>query len=866
MEPDGFSKIKRWILSLLTDETMRSSIADDLEYRYRQTRKEKGKLMASITNTVQFVVIIIPLSIEEIFGSFIMLKNYVKVALRNVRRHKGYSFINIFGLAVGMTVCLLMLMYVVHEISYDNFHKKKDRIYRIITDWGEAGNKMKFAGTMPAIGPALNAEIPDVEVAARVRFNNEMIVLDSENRTFKQSGIYQVDPEVFRIFDWKLLAGDEDSALVDPFSIVISQSIAQKYFGNQDPIGKTLNLDNHLYKITGVLRDLPANTHLRCEILVSYSTILSLGQYPEQPWTSWGDDFTYFVLKKNSRLDDVSDKLKDLLFQNTGKWFTDKMDLRLESLSDIHWDTESRGDVGIKGNLVYVYLFLSAAILVMVVACFNFMNLSTSRYLDRMKEIGIRKVVGANRDQLIKQFLVESLLVASVSMIIGILLFNILSSHLYSYLEASAVTTASHFQYLFGVVVAMVIIVGLAAGSYPAWFMSRFNPAQVLHKQITDGRSKFSFRNVMVVLQFAISIILILGTITIYQQIHFMKNTDLGFDKEDVLLSYFPFTNPQAKEKYSVLKDEFLKHQGVIDVTGVYTVPGINSQYNMSVTKKGEKAEDQYTIQALPADFGFVKSMGLKLIEGRDFSDDYSLDNQESAILNEKAVKMFGFENPIGEKLLIPGNREVTVIGVVRDFHVKSLHTEISPMIIYIDPKFYLLMATKIRSENAEETLAYLGNVWKKVLGEQEFSYKYMKDAYFSFYDAEEKTGRLVSIFTGLALFVSCMGLFGLASFVTNKKIKEIGIRKVLGATVPRITILYSKEFTKWVVVSNLIAWPVGFYLINMWLKNFAYRIQLTFMPFVLSGAAALLIALATVGFHALRAALGNPVVFLRSE
>jgi putative ABC transport system permease protein len=845
---------------------MCSSIADDLEYRHKQLREEKGPFSANINAAFQFIVIIVSLGIEALFGSFIMLRNYMKIAFRNIRRHKGYSFINIFGLAVGMTVCLLMLMYVVHEISYDNFHKKKGRIYRVITDWGEEGNKMKFAGTMPAVGPALNAEIPEVEVAARVRFNNEMIVLDSENEKFKESGIFHVDPEVFSIFDWELLAGDEASALGDPFSIVISQKIAKKYFGTQDPLGKTLNINDHLYKITGVIKDLPANTHLRCEILVSYSTILSLDQYPEQPWTAWGDDLTYFVLKKNSRLDDVSDKLNDLLFQNTGKWFTDKMNLHLQPLSAIHWDRESRGDGDIKGNIVYVYLFLSAAILVLIIACFNFMNLSTSRYLDRMKEVGVRKVVGANRNQLIKQFLVESLLVAAVSMILGIAFFNILNSHLYSYLEASFVSGTSHFQYLFGIVVLMVIIVGLVAGSYPAWFMSRFHPAEVLHKNITKGQHKLSFRNVMVVLQFAISIVLILGTITIYQQINFVKNTDLGFDKEDVVLSYFPFTNPQAKEKYAVLKNEFLKHQGVIEVTGVYTVPGINSQYNMGVTKQGEKTEDHYTIQALPADFGFVKSMGLELTAGRDFSEDYSLDSQESAILNETAVKMFGFENPIGEKLLILDKREVTVIGVVKDFHVKSLHSEISPMMIYIDPKFYLLMATKIRSENSEATLAYLGDIWKKVLGEQEFSYKYMKDAYFSFYEAEEKTGKLISIFTGLALFVSCLGLFGLASFVTNRKVKEIGIRKVLGATVPGITILYSKEFTKWVIISNIVAWPLGFYLINMWLKDFAYRIGLSPLPFVLSGVAALLIALITVGFHAIKAAMVNPVDFLRSE
>jgi putative ABC transport system permease protein len=860
------SKLQRWMLTLTTDEDMCSSIVEDLEYRFAQDRKNKGVFRAKILSTFQFFIIIGPLLIEFIFGGLAMLNNYIKIAFRNIKRHKGYSFINIFGLAIGMTVCLLMLMYVVNEISYDNFHKKKDRIYRINMDWGTEGSKMKFAGTMPAVAPALNSEIPEVEVAARVRFNDEMIILNSQNEKIKESRIFHVDPEVFEIFSWKLLKGDEASTLKDPFSIIITQKIAKKYFGNDEPIGQTLNINDHLYRVTGLLKDLPANTHLRCEILVSYSTILSLGEYPEQPWTQWGDDLTYFVLKENSRLDSVKDKLDLLMNQNTGKWFTDKMDLILQPLSDIHWDTESRGDIGVKGNIIYVYLFLSAAILVLIIACFNFMNLSTSRFLDRMNEIGVRKVVGANRIQLIKQFLTESLLVATVSMICGIVLFNILNSSLYSYLDASFVSSSSHFQYLYGMVVLMIIIVGLMAGSYPAWFMSKFHPVDIMKKSIMKGSVKLSFRNVLVVLQFATSIILILGTIIVYQQISFMKNTDLGFDKEDVVLSYLPFTNPQAKEKYPVLKNEFLKNQSVKEVTAVYTVPGINSQYNMSIRKKGAGNEESVTIQALPADFGFVKSMGLEIVAGRDFSEEYALDNRESAILNEMAVKIFGFEAPVGEKLQIYGNREVTIIGVVKDFHVKSLHSKISPMMIYVDPKFFLLMATKIQPENAEITLTYLENVWKSVLGEEEFNYRYMKDAYFSFYDSEVKTGKLLSIFTGLALFISCLGLFGLASFLTNKRVKEIGIRKVLGATVRGIAVLYSKEFTKWVILSNIIAWPVAYYLISVWLKNFAYKIELTPLPFVISGATALLIALITVSFHAVKAATANPVDSLRSE
>jgi len=861
-----FTRIAQGILSLFTDDVMGSSIIEDVEYRFAQDLKEKGRLRAELSRAFQFVVILVPLLMEAASGGVSMFKNYIKIAFRNIKKHLGYSFINIFGLAVGMTVCLLMLMYVVNEIGYDDFHEKGDRIYRLACDWGTEGSKMKFAGSMPAFAPALNSEIPEIEVAARIRHNSEMIILGEKNEKYKQSQIFHADPEVFDIFSWELLEGDMSSVLVEPYSVVVTQKIVKKYFNNDDPIGKTLNIDDNLYRVTGLLRDFPPNTHLNCEILISYATIHSLGEYPPQPWTQWGDDLTYFVLRENSSLDSVADKVNALLTENTGEWFTKKMDLVLQPLSKIHWDSEYRGDIGVKGNILYVYLFLSAAILVLAIACFNFMNLSTSRYLDRMKEIGVRKVVGANRKQLIRQFLTESLLVTTISMAFGVLLFNILYASLYSYLGTPFGFSISHFQNLYAIVVLLVLVVGLLAGSYPAWFMSRFHPVDIMNKRAMRHTARVSFRNVLVVLQFAISIILIVGTIIIYQQIDYMKNTDLGFDKEDVVLAYFPFTNPQAKEKYPVLKTEFLKQQNVVEVTAVYTVPGINSQYNMTVRKQSGGEEESATIQVLPADFGLVESLGLEIISGRDFSEEYSLDNQESVVLNEAAVKMFGFEEPIGEKLLLFGEREMSVIGVVKDFHVKSLHSKISPILIYIDPKFYLLTATKIKPEDSEATLAYMGDVWKTVLGESEFNYRYMKDAYYSFYSAEEKTGKLISVFTMLALFISCLGLFGLAAFMTNRKVKEIGIRKVLGASVRSIAALYSKEFTKWVIVSNVIAWPIAYFLIDKWLGNFAYRIALTPVPFVLSGVAALLIALVTVSSHAIRAAMANPVDSLRSE
>jgi putative ABC transport system permease protein len=617
------------------------------------------------------------------------------------------------------------------------------------------------------------------------------------------------------------------------------------------------------------MKDLPANTHLNCEILVSYETVHALGEYPEKPWNVWGDTHNYILLKENVSVENIQEKLNSLLIKNAGDWYRGRMDLIPQPLSAIHWDNESRGDMGPKGNYLYVYLFLSAAILVLLIACFNFMNLSTSRYVDRMKEVGVRKVVGANRRQLIHQFLVESTLVALIAAAIGIYFFILLNKSLYALLNIEFVASSSHSIYLYGIIVLLVCVVGLFAGGYPAFFLSRFRPVDIIKSGFWGIRKKLSFRHVLVVLQFSISILLIAGTLVVYQQLNYMKNSDLGFEKKDVLLVQFPWGNKEVKQKYPVLRDELLNNPNVSSVSGVYTAPGINSQFQMGARKAGDDPGKTITLQALPADYGYVKSMGLELVAGRDLSKEYALDERESALLNETALKVLGLENPVGTKLLIPRNQkitEMTIVGVVRDFHVQSLHNKINPMIIFVEPKMYAMMAVKINPTNPEETIQSLKETWKGILPFAGFNYRYMEDAYHSFYRTEEKTGKLITVFTCLALLVSCLGLFGLASFMTSKRVKEIGIRKVLGATPGGITVLLSKQFTKWVIISNIFAWPIAYYLLSRWLENFAYRMNLGPVPFLISGVAALSIAVLTVSFQAIKAALANPVESLRYE
>ncbi|MFQ5639596.1 MAG: ABC transporter permease [bacterium] len=666
-----------------------------------------------------------------------MFKNYLKITFRNIFKFKVFTFINVTGLATGVAVCLLILMYVVNELSYDNFHKNKERIVRIAVEWGQEQRTMKFAGSMPALAPALTDQVPEVEKAVRIQKDYDAVFVNRAHERVKEENVFFADPQVFDIFSFHLLQGDEATALIEPFSVLLTESQTKKYFGDDDPLLQSLMYGDKPLKVTGVLADIPANTHLKCEFLVSYSTLAALGRKAQMPWNQWGDDLTYLLLKEHASLPALMSTLDDLLSKNAGEWFAARMKFIAQPLSDIHWELESRGDIGPKGNKMYVTLFLSAAIFVLLIACVNFMNLSTSRYLERMQEVGVRKVAGAKRGQLIAQFLTESFLMVIFAVFVGLVLFELTQSMLYSYLNSNIMLSSMHFKYLLAIVVGLVGVVGFLAGCYPALFMSKFQPVDIIKGRFPGESRAALFRKILVVAQFAISIILILGTLIIYRQLNFMKNTDLGFEKEDVLLIQFPSAVKEVRPAYALLRDEISKNPSVVDVSGAYTVPGVNSRMSISVTPEGSSAENSLDVQALPADYGFVSAMGLTIIDGRDLSKDFSLDEQESVLLNQTAVKALGLEKPVGTKLQIPGNeryRDVTVIGVVRDFHVQSLHHKVNPTLIYINPNMFILMALKIKPENAQQTIADIQRVWSGVLPDVEFRYKYMKDAYDNLY------------------------------------------------------------------------------------------------------------------------------------
>ena len=796
----------------------------------------------------------------------VMLKNYLKVAFRNLRRHPGFSLINVSGLTIGMAACLVMLMYVVSETSYENFHVKKKRIYRVLAEWRTGGDARTFAAAMPGIAPDAPGEIPEVEYAGRIKSQPSAAVRTQTGQAFREAEAFHVDPGILQILSWTLIAGEPEAALGEPFSVVLTESQAGKYFGNEDCLGDTLVINEEPYRITGIMRDLPANTHISPKILISYATLAASAEYPDNPWSVWGDDHTYLLLAKTATRETVETKLNGMLTRNAEEWIAERMSLSLQPISKIHWDSTSRGDIGAKGSLLYVYVFLSASILVLLIACFNFMNLSSSRYLARMKEVGVRQVVGARRTQLIHQFLVESLLVTSISALLGVYLFVLLKRSLYSLLNLDVVISAGQTVAMSGIVGLMVLTVGILAGGYPALFLSRFRSVEILKAGGMGIKARSRFRQVLVVVQYSISILLIVGALVFYLQLDFMKNSDLGFDKEDVVLMVLPFQSDEVQQKYPAWRDLLDRSPYILGVSGAYTVPGVNSQFRMSMRRPGDPDGEPISVQVLPGDYGYVQTMGLDLIAGRDFSRSFSRDAEDAVILNEQAAKAFGLENPLGEKIQMAGNQEKTIIGVVKDFHVQSLHHQINPMIITINPKMFGTLAVRLDSENAAAGLRYLEETWTSVLPSQAFNYRHLKDAYFSFYRTEEMTRNLITVFTVLALFVSCLGLLGLASFVTSQRVKEIGVRKVLGASTTGITLLLSSQFTKWVVVSNLIAWPVAYYLLRRWLENFAYRIELGVLPFLVAGAAALITAVLTVSVRSIKAAQSDPVESLHYE
>lgn len=800
-----------------------------------------------------------------------MLKNYLTVAFRNLRDHKAYSFINIAGLAVGVACCMLILLYVLDELSYDRFNRNYDRIYRVVADLKMEGREVDMATTPAPVGPALVSEFPEVVQYARVSPTPNMLIR-YKNNVFNETRFFWADSTLFDIFTVKFLEGNPKTALRRHHCVVLTESLAKKYFGSEDPIGKIMNFeDGTPYTVTGVIEDCPANSHFQYDMFASMS---SADFARNRSWLG-GGFYTYILLRDGASAASLQHKFPALirkyagpqLYRALGITFSDwqkkgnSYKFRLERLASIHLYSHLDYEMGPNGDIKYVYMFSVIALFILMIACINFMNLSTARSSVRSREVGVRKVLGSSKTQLVRQFLSESFLLTSISVLVAVTLVELILP-LFNILSGKHLTTGYFNNWLaLPVLLATVLVVGLIAGSYPSFFLSSFQPARVLKGH--DTRSKGNLlRSGLVVFQFAISIVLFISTFVVYHQLMYIQNAKLGFDKDHILV----VQRAWALESHAdAFKHELMKNGDILDASNSTNIPGVTFGENVFRAENTQGAQ-QYLMSMMSSDYDFAKAMGLEVDEGRYFSRQFPSDSF-AVVLNESAVRMFGLTDPVGKRIFFVGSdKPFEIIGVVKDFHYESLHERIRPLVItlYIGQTPYLPI--RFRTSNISGLLSFIKGEWKKFVPGKPFEYYFLDQDISRLYRAEQQTGEVFTAFSFLAILIACLGLFGLAAFTAERRTKEIGIRKTLGSSIAGIVFLLSKDFTKWVLIANVIAWPVAYYFMNNWLKDFAYRIELNPWTFVLSGVLALTIAEVTVGFHAMRAAAANPVEALRYE
>lgn len=800
-----------------------------------------------------------------------MFFNYLKIALRNIRRHKGYSFINISGLAIGMAVCALIMMWVMDELSYDRFHEKGDRIYRLTMDV-QAGTNLHTPYSLTPAAKAIVRDFPEVINAARIS-RPSRVTLKYEDNVFQEEMVGYAENSIFDIFTFPFVSGDSKSALEAPYSIVITESMAKKYFGSENPLGKILRIDNEQdYAVTGVVKDIPRNSHFTFNMIRSFETLYKEKNVNDDRWLDIRF-FSYLLLDEQADAGELEQKLPAFVNKHIGqqlKAMGGSLNFFLQPLTRIHLYSDFESDISANGDIAYIILFSGIALFVLIIAGINFINLSTARSATRAQEVGMRKTLGAVRSRLIRQFLGESLIYSFLAMILAVALL-MLSLPLFNGLVGRELS-ANFMQtpWLIPVFLGLAVIAGIFAGSYPAFFLSSFQPILVLKGLLKAGASNSHFRRFLVIFQFVISVTLIIGTMAVYKQIVFMKNVKLGFDKENVVV--IPGMTDSMRKAYRSIRNELLSLAGVINVGASVIVPS-RGRLIAPILPEGFAENQVQSMEYLDVDAHYIPTMGMEIVAGRNFSDELATDQDESVIINETAAKKFGWDDPLGKKFIFrtgeAGAREtiyMSVIGVVKDFHMHSLREKIEPLIIFYDYSSLRSFSIRIASDNITHTMDLLKNKWKKLDPNRPFVYLFLDDSFDSLYRTEERLQNITFYFGLLAIFIGCLGLFGMASFTAEQRTKEIGIRKVLGASVVGIVRLLARESMLLVAIANLIAWPVAYYALNRWLENFAYRTHVGWEIFVLAGILALAIALITVSYQAISAALANPVDSLRYE
>jgi len=785
-----------------------------------------------------------------------MLKNYLKIALRNIRRYKGYSFINIAGLAIGMACCILILLWVQDELSYDRFHENADYIYRVIQDINFADDSTTWAITQGPLGPSLKEDFPEIINATRI--TSRRFRLTYNDKSFdERPGM--ADGSILEMFSFPLIKGDPATALSDPNSIVMTEEMAEKYFGSEDPLGKTIKADNRWdFQVTGILKEVPHNSHLQFDSLIPFIFGRELN-YTVDNWRN-SQFRTYVQLQKGIPAQEVIQKISGYLYEKP----TLEKDARLnlQPLLRIHLYSNYEFDTA-HGDITYVTIFSIIAFFILLIACINFMNLATARSGNRAKEVGMRKVAGAHKTDIVRQFYGESIFLAFIALFVALTIVWLLLPT-FNNLAAKELSmgVSGNLLVLLGLL-GITLLTGIISGSYPALFLSAFKPVKILKGSLRSGSKGSVFRKILVVFQFALTILLIICTIIIYNQLNYMRNMKLGYDKEFLI---YKGMRGDVQAKFDSVKNELLQNPNILGVTATSSVPTYGYTFSNSLWRwEGQDPDEETLMRAVFVDLDYFKTFGMEIVEGRSYSKEFPTDATEAIMVNEEAVKAMGMESPIGRRLSI-GTNNFKIIGVVKNYHFRSLRQEIDPLILIYSPGQSRVLFARLRSENIPKTIGYMEDIWKEFAPGHPFNYRFLDDALNNLYRSEQRIGTILKYFSILAIFISCLGLFGLASFMSEQRTKEIGIRKVLGASVSNIALLLSREFTKWVLLANIIAWPVAYIAMYKWLQSYAYSTNIALWSFILSGAMALVIASVAVSYQSIKAAVANPADSLRYE
>ena len=802
-----------------------------------------------------------------------MLKNYLKIALRNLRKQRGYALINVAGLAIGLTCCLLIALYVHYELSFDRFHEDAGRIHRI--NWISENPQTR---TPHPMAQALATDFPEVESAVSLTpiwgpgLTRPSFSVRYQDRQFEEPGVLAVDSTFFDVFSFPVVRGDGREALRLPFQLLITESVAEKYFGREDPLGKMLRInDQYELPVGAVLADVPENSHFHFDFLLSYVTMKQM--QPGSPFYEWGDfgHYNYIRLADGveaaaleSEILDWIPRYIDVDAEDLEAFAARRLYFQVQPIIDIHLRSRLKWELEPNSDITYVYSLSAAALFLLLIACINFMNLATARSMDRAREVGMRKALGAGRGQLARQFLGESLIMSAMGMAAALALVELMLPLFNS--VAGTVLRVPYLEdpWVVAALAGLTVLVGLLAGSYPAFYLSGFRPTGVLKGAFKTSKGGVLMRKGLVIFQFTLSIGLIVGTLVIYNQVSFLRTTQLGFDEAQIVVA--PMRDSTMQAQYETFKQEVIAHPDVVQATAVSNVPG--GRFNQNNIRWTDDAES-VSASEWYVDYDMVETLGMEIVEGRGFSRDFPGDVGTAFLLNETAARQYDWASAVDQDVIWyadPDSIRGTVVGVVKDFHFASLRQPVAPLIIQLSNRRFNYMLVKIRTERIGESLAFLEQQWQTFAPGRRFSYSFLNEDFDALYRAEERLGTIIGLFAGLAVFVACLGLFGLAAFTAEQRTKEIGVRKALGASTGQIAVLLSKDFTRLVVVALVLAAPLAYLTMNRWLENFAFHIEMSWGTFLIAGLAALGIALLTVGYQAVKAALTNPVECLRYE